>query len=64
MNAKITFPDLVDLVAESTRSNRRVSELFLKELFATISQALIDGDNVTVKGWAHSGSPVWQHATS
>ena len=50
MNAKITFPDLVDLVAESTRSNRRVSELFLKELFATISQALIDGDNVTVKG--------------
>ena len=50
MNAKITFPELVDMVAEATSSNRRVSELFLKELFATISQALIEGENVTVKG--------------
>lgn len=50
MNAKITFPELVDMVADATSSNRRVSELFLKELFATISQALIEGENVTVKG--------------
>ena len=49
MNNKITFPELVGLVAESTSTSDRMSELFLKELFATISQALIDGQNVTIK---------------
>lgn len=49
MNNKITFPELVGLVAESTSTSERMSELFLKELFATISQALIDGQNVSIK---------------
>lgn len=49
MNAKITFPELVQLVADATSTSQRMSELFLKELFATISQALIDGQSVTIK---------------
>lgn len=49
MNNKITFPDLVQLVAESTNTSQRMSELFLKELFATISQALMAGEEVTIK---------------
>ena len=49
MNAKITFPELVALVAEATNTTTRMSELFLKELFATISQSLIKGEDVTIK---------------
>lgn len=51
MNTKLTFPELVKLVAEATGTTQRLSELFLKELFATISQALIDGENVSVKNF-------------
>lgn len=50
MNERITFPELVRLVAESASTTQRVSELFLKELFATIQQALIEGEDVTIKG--------------
>lgn len=50
MNAKITFHELADLMAEATSTTSRVCELFLRELFATISQALIDGESVKVKG--------------
>lgn len=49
MNNKITFPELVQLVADATSTTPRMSELFLKELFATISQSLIDGEEVTIK---------------
>ena len=50
MNAKITFVELVDLIAESTSTTKRVCELFLRELFSTVSQALIDGEEVKIKG--------------
>ena len=50
MNAKITFVELTQLMAEATSTSKRVCELFLKDLFATISQALIDGESVKVKG--------------
>ena len=50
MNAKITFVELVDLIAESTSTTKRVCELFLRELFSTVSQALIDGEDVKIKG--------------
>ncbi len=50
MNTKITFVELVDLLAESTSTTNRVCELFLRELFNTISQSLIKGRPVTVKG--------------
>ena len=49
MNSKITFPELIDLVAQATNTSKRMSELFLKELFATVSQALIDGESVKIK---------------
>lgn len=50
MNAKITLVELAKLMAEATSSTPRVCELFLKDLFATVSQALIDGENVKIKG--------------
>ena len=50
MNTKITFVELVDLLSESTSTTSRVCELFLRELFNTISQTLIKGRPVTVKG--------------
>lgn len=50
MNNKVTFPELVEQVAQYANTSKRMSELFLKELFATISQSLIDGASVKVKG--------------
>ena len=50
MNTKITFVELVDMIAESTSTTKRVCELFVKELFATVSQALIDDETVKIKG--------------
>ncbi|MBR6947476.1 MAG: HU family DNA-binding protein, partial [Muribaculaceae bacterium] len=50
MNAKITLVELTQLMAESTSTTKRVCELFLRELFATISQTLIEGESVKIKG--------------
>jgi len=50
MNANITFVELVDLMANATSTSKRVCELFLKDLFAVVSQELINGNNVTIKG--------------
>lgn len=50
MNTKITFVELVDLLSESTSTTNRVCELFLRELFSTISKTLIKGKPVKVKG--------------
>ena len=50
MNSKITLVELARLMAQATSSTSRVCELFLRELFATVSQALIDGENVKIKG--------------
>ena len=50
MNNKVTFNEIVESIAESTSTSKRVCELFVRELFSTISQALIDGDSVKVKG--------------
>lgn len=50
MNTKITLVELSELIAESTSTSKRVCELFVRELFATVSQALINGENVRVKG--------------
>lgn len=49
MNSKITFPELIEMLSVSTNTSKRMSELFLKELFATISQALIYGESVRIK---------------
>ena len=50
MNNRITFPELVEQVAQCANTSKRMSELFLKELFVTISQSLINGESVKVKG--------------
>ena len=50
MNTKITFVELVDLIAEATSTSKRMCELFLREFFNTVSQALIDGEDVKIKG--------------
>ena len=49
MNIKMTFPELVDAVSAVTQSPKRVSEIFLKELFMTIADALRNGENVKVR---------------
>ena len=50
MKEKIAFPQLVELVAEKASTTSRMSELFLQELFAIISQALEKGETVKIKG--------------
>lgn len=50
MDKKVTFVELVDLMAEASSTSKRVCELFLRELFSTISQALINGESVKVNG--------------
>ena len=50
MYSKITFVELVELLAEATATSKRVCELFLRELFNTASQALINGESVKIKG--------------
>lgn len=50
MNGKITFVELVDLMSKATSTAPRVCELFLRELFGTVSQALIKGETVKIKG--------------
>ena len=50
MKEKIAFPQLVELVAAKASTTSRMSELFLQEFFATVSQALSDGKSVKIKG--------------
>lgn len=50
MKEKIAFPQLVGLVAEKASTTERMSELFLQELFAVVTQELADGKSVTIKG--------------
>lgn len=50
MKEKITFPQLVELVANKTNTTSRMSELFLQELFAIVTQEVAEGKSVTIKG--------------
>ena len=49
MNTKITLVELIDILAESTSTSKRMCELFLRELFSTVSQELINGETVKIK---------------
>lgn len=49
MNNKRTFPELVDSIAELTNTSKRVSELFLKELFGVVKERLEQGESVKIK---------------
>ena len=50
MDTQITLVELAGLMAKATSTSKRVCELFLRELFATASQALINGESVKIKG--------------
>ncbi|MBR5117719.1 MAG: HU family DNA-binding protein [Muribaculaceae bacterium] len=50
MKEKIAFPQLVELLAEKASTTERMSELFLQELFAVVTQELAEGKSVTIKG--------------
>lgn len=49
MNNTITLPELITKLAETTSTTKRMSELFMRELFATVGQALANGETVTIK---------------
>ncbi len=49
MNKKLTFPELAGLLSVATNTSKRMSELFLRELFSVIAQSLIDGESVKIK---------------
>jgi nucleoid-associated protein YgaU len=49
MNKKLTIIELAELVATKAQTTNRMGELFLKELFATVAQELIEGRNVEIK---------------
>ena len=50
MKETIAFPQLVRLVAEKANTTERMSELFLQELFALVTQELTEGKSVMIKG--------------
>ena len=50
MKETIAFPQLVGLVAEKANTTERMSELFLQELFAVVTQELTESKSVTIKG--------------
>lgn len=50
MKETIAFPQLVELVAQKASTTERMSELFLQELFAVVTQVLANGESVTIKG--------------
>lgn len=49
MNKKLTFPELAELLSEVTNTSKRMSELFLREMFAVVAQSLVDGESVKIK---------------
>ena len=49
MNKKLTFPELAELLSAATNTSKRMSELALREIFAIISQSLVDGENVKIQ---------------
>lgn len=50
MNSKITFPRLASMLADDSGRSKRFSEDFLREFFSLISELLVAGDTVKVKG--------------
>ena len=49
MDKKLTIIELAEQVAAKAQTTNRMGELFLKELFATVAQELIEGRNVEIK---------------
>lgn len=50
MNNKITFPRLASMLADKSGRSKRFSEDFLREFFTLISERLVAGESVKIKG--------------
>ena len=50
MNEKITFQQLAELLSSLTGGSVATTKIFIKELFALVSKALINGEKVHIKG--------------
>lgn len=50
MNRKITFPELTALLSARTGETKKQCEQFLKELFGTVINSLVEGESVKIKG--------------
>ena len=50
MNAIINLQQLSEQISALTGASNSTAELFIKELFATISEALSKGESVSIKG--------------
>lgn len=50
MNARISLPELSRMIADSTGFDNKACELFMRELFATVTETIVAGENVKVKG--------------
>ena len=53
MNQKITFPELVSAISESTGFSKYISEEFLKELFALVASKLVEEKMSRLRSSAH-----------
>ncbi len=49
MNTKITLPQLIESLAELTGSSTTITETFIRELFALITDALVAKESVKIK---------------
>lgn len=49
MNRKITFPELTALLSAQTGETKKQCEVFLKQLFATIIDSLVESETVKIK---------------
>lgn len=50
MNARISLPELSRMIADSTGFDTKACEIFLRELFATVTETVVAGESVKIKG--------------
>lgn len=50
MNARVSLPELSRMIADGTGFDIKACELFMRELFATVAETIVAGENVKVKG--------------
>ncbi len=61
MNAKISFPDLIDLFAQKLSITKKESEAFLKEFFVLSSDVISMGEQLKISGLGIF-KPIWVEA--
>ena len=61
MNQKITFPELVELMARRQGCSKREADIFLRELTALMSEVISSGESLRIAGLGLF-KPVWVEA--